>query len=147
MDKVDIVFSTEKTIQDLLLNKFDLPCVRVAIDCDENYIVSAQFIASLFTGTYYLPAILKSMGKYVSVHLKDYIKKNFPSVCDQIILNASKMDNGGEAYKSNAIDFKYLKLSNRIEKYSNRGFNPIYIGENIYHSLFNPKNYTITNYI
>lgn len=104
---IDLVFTKDKTIEDLLLN-FDLPCCRVATNGLGGFWVSIQCMAAIMTGVYYLPNYLKDYNKFKALIAK------YPGHALQGLTN-------------NAIDHqaRYLfdRLINRLIKYSTRGFN------------------------
>lgn len=94
MGLVDFVFTTEKTVSELLIN-FDLPCCRAAVSPSGDVWVSAQCLNALYTGTYNLPAYLKTHDSFnQKVHAM----------------------NVGESYMFN-------RFIDRIRKYTARGFN------------------------
>jgi len=126
MDKVDLVYTSKKTIQDVL-NNFDLPCVRVAIDYNGNFIVSSHCITAILTGVYFLPSIL--------------CNNNFTN--DIVNDLHSKLT----GVNLSIIRCKLTKIFNRIEKYKKRGFDPIYDIDITNHVIFNNETYkTKSNY-
>ena len=105
----DIVYTRDKTIEDLLLN-FDLPCCRIATNPNGDYWISAQCLYAILTGKYFLPGYLLSfgtfypmIGKYPGEELKKESK-------EKIIKSA---------------EYLHKRLLDRIEKYSKRGFTAV----------------------
>lgn len=104
-DTVDIVYVTNKNVNDLLLTS-DLPC-RVAINETGDCWISLQCIYALLTGTYFIPNYLTNYNKF-----KELIEKYYDVImgesCDKILeKNIKKV---------------FDKLTARMLKYSNRGF-------------------------
>lgn len=65
----DFVYVPDKTVEELLLN-FDLPCCRVATNVRWDYWVSAQCLASIFTGKYYMPEYLRHKEQFITTLAK-----------------------------------------------------------------------------
>ena len=75
IDVVDMVFSTKSTVEELLLG-FDLPVNRVAIDKDDNFVISAQCLKAVLTGKYYLPVEMKSEHEFININGRIYSSVN-----------------------------------------------------------------------
>lgn len=101
---IDMVHSRAKTVDELLLN-FDLPCCRAAFDSQGTIYVSAQCLNALLTGKYYLPAYVKN-EQGMNKMLRQY-------------RNDDPMETPEE--------FLFKRLQERIQKYQDRGFDPIFV--------------------
>ena len=135
IDKVDIVMSTKTNIEELLLS-FDLPINQVAIDKDDDFIISYECLKAIYSGIYYLLKYLQNMTYYSNEikgdsKIMDLINKESLTVGPRI----------GEAYKRSIIDVKFKKHHNRVLKYEKRGFRPIYVGDKGEHIMFTPEYY------
>jgi hypothetical protein len=108
---LDIVHSTSKTCQDLIL-AFDLPCCRVAYDFNFTFYVSIQTLAAIFSGKMYLP-------KYFETELQ------FKQILDKH--STIKKDWEKNTFIPNFYYNKLAKrLQERIKKYRSRGYAPKY---------------------
>jgi len=110
---VDIVHLKENSVESLLLN-FDLGCCRAAINdnCDaEVGWISAHCIASLLTGEYFLPSYLKNSEDFLKIF----------SGSAKLLLKETK-----ELTETSLVDKLFKRLTFRLAKYENRGYNCIY---------------------
>ena len=101
--KVDNVYTTKKTVSDLLMG-FDLPCCRVAQDNKGQFYVSAKALAAIFGDTMILPEYTKTK---------------------ETLLNKYLMNTNKES-----AEFWVDKFTNRVEKYQSRGFTIKYMPTN-----------------
>lgn len=100
---LDMVCRKEENIGEVLLD-FDIPCCRVAYDpANLNFYVSYQTLMALQVGYYYLPEYLKSID----------------SLLQKLSITRPK--------KIKAWTHLFERFQTRIQKYQERGFNPIYI--------------------
>jgi len=97
---VDIIRSTKKTVEDLLLS-FDLPCCRVAQDAAGKFYFTAQAFEAIFTGEVIMP------GYCNPDHKDDALAKMYKQVT-----KARRQD----------ADFYADRVYTRIKKYMSRGF-------------------------
>jgi hypothetical protein len=112
MGPVQLVDVMYKSVQEMLLD-FDLPCCRVAINSHKDYYVSLQCLAAILSGVYALPSCFKSKeGLIAFINESEEAKKLTDKVRKERIDAIS--------------DFRYERLSERIDKYKGRGFNVIY---------------------
>lgn len=108
---IDMIFCKDKTIESVLLN-FDLPCCRTAVDFHYNFYVSAQALASVFTGKMYLPKYFENI-------------RNFTEVLNQFPTSEGFSNNIRNTVQSQIIKRFY----ERIQKYQSRGFKAIFVKE------------------
>ena len=119
---IDLVYTTAKTVEELLMN-FDLPVCRVAMDFHCNVWVSAQALNAIITGNYYLPAYFRDQADFNkllrryewSEHMLRKIS-TMPPECRDANLHVPP----GEK-------MLFERLQGRIEKYRSRGFHPTFI--------------------
>ena len=113
----DYVHSPFPNITAVLL-QFDLACCRAAVNADSCW-MSAHFLASLFTGTYYLPAYLQDLSLMIFVYgcfhesVQKECKRKFTSRFDP-----------------EYVEFMYKRIKERTAKYEQRGYLPIWIATN-----------------
>ena len=100
MDLFDIVQAKEKTVEELLLN-LDLPVCRVAHNFADDFWISAQCLAAIYTRRQNVPSYLKDKLSFMST-LEKHMKQN-----DQ----AQFIHEG-----------LYIRFVGRIKKYQERGF-------------------------
>ena len=115
--KTDIVHSTEKTVQELLMN-FDLPCCRVATNSHFDTWISIQCLNSILTGTYYLPEYCRSTTQFMKLLNKHRKPKEAMGISTVENINQNRM--------APQEALLYGRLGERISKYRTRGFSPIY---------------------
>ena len=140
IDKVDMVMSKKPDISQLLLS-FDLPVNRVAIDKDDNFIISAECIRAIYTGKYYLPMQLASKNEATL-----YISRlpEIKETIDEVYGNLSRQVYGtllNKVHYTDIIRSKVMKHHNRVEKYAKRGFTAEYVSRVKEHILFTPEYY------
>ena len=99
----DIVHSTCKTVDELLLN-FDLPCCRVSMNSKHDYYISAQCLYALLTNEYPLPNYVQDRDSFISL-LKNHRNGDPMRVSEE---------------------FLYQRILERIKKYKQRGFNVVW---------------------
>ena len=105
----DIVYTRDKTIEDLLLN-FDLPCCRVATNPNGDYWISAQCLYAILTGKYFLPEYLLSIGSFYPM-IEKYPGEELKKESKEKIIKSA--------------EYLHKRLLDRIEKYSKRGFTAV----------------------
>jgi len=98
---VDLVYTTYKKIDDVLLN-FDLPCCRVSTNDTGNFWISAQCLLAIFGNDVIMPEYVKNRKQLFTMY-KDHTR--------------------GAGLINSHID----KLENRIKKYEARGFSFGYV--------------------
>lgn len=99
--KVQFINTEFKSVDELLLD-FDLPCCRAAANSNGNLYISLQCIASIMTGSYYLPKCMESEER-LNIYLG----------------SIAKMDNP-------YLNYRFERTRGRIIKYIKRGFIPKY---------------------
>ncbi len=108
----DFVMSKEQTPEELLMN-FDLGCCRVACDFKLNFWVSIQCLNAIFYHNFPMPLYLKDKNSFRNI-LETYRNDE---------TNTHDIYHDGES-------FMYDRFSERIKKYSNRGFDVEWINTN-----------------
>lgn len=138
IDQVDIIMSEKTNVEQLLLS-FDLPINRVAIDKDDNFIISAECLRAIYTKKYYLH---ERLNPILNVKETTYYIKGLPGIKDAIKKSAEGLGgNTKSGYKSMAVTHKLNKIHRRIEKYAKRGFKPEYVSWKNEHVIFTPECY------
>ena len=115
MGPVDLVYSTQKTIEDVLLS-FDMPCCRVAIDMHQNFYVSIKCLYSIYKkGEMYFP------NKFEGV------KNGWPNelACKAI----SRFEERYVKYKDRGFKFNFSR--NMMARWMDRQWIPLYHDDGI----------------
>lgn len=109
---LDVVYVKEKTPEELLLN-FDLPICRAAMDFKRNFYISIQCLNAILTGKYFLPNYMKSPKTATKMMMIHYPR------------NKSNLEEFS-SLRENLISLLCDRFFRRVEKYTGRGFSPIY---------------------
>lgn len=123
-----------------LLNGFDLPINQIAIDKGNNFIVSLECLRAIFTGKYVLPKIFNKLGKN-NTYIESIIKNN--EKISRVMKETSKKwsEPIRESYNNHCVSHKLIRMTNRVNKYKEREFTPIYEGDHNSHILFKEEYY------
>lgn len=103
---IDMVHATETSIPELLLN-FDLPCCRAAYDGQYNWYISVQCLTAMVTGQYRIPHYLTDRSSFLGIFVK--ARANLTPTAK------------GRSF----AEYMFNRLTDRIQKYSQRGFTAI----------------------
>jgi len=106
LNTTDIVYVTDRTIEELILN-FDLPCCRIAMNTTGDYWISIQCLYALMTGKYYIPTYLKNKKQF-DILIEKYPGDDFKKLQPKNLQNLS--------------NYLFQRLAVRIDKYHKRGF-------------------------
>ncbi len=121
-DKVDIIKSTKKNVEDLITS-FDLPPCQIAINCKDEVVLTDHCLYAILTGRYYIHYKLDQVCSLFNPSGSEQVSD--PTFESVLTFVKETLGSSAGHVTDNVIRTKLKKLAYRIMKYKSRGFQSI----------------------